>query len=102
MLFTSKPRYAVQVATKLVQFNLIWEYETDDESLITGLSNDEFVSISGKVKEKVVTNVAEAAEEEVVAEEQGIVELRAEYKEKFGKKAYGWWNAEQIQEKMAA
>jgi len=25
----------------------------------------------------------------VVAEEQGIVELRAEYKEKFGKKAYG-------------
>jgi len=102
MLFTSKPRYAVQVGTKLVQFNLIWEYETDDESLITGLSNDEFVSVSGKVKEKVATNVAEEDQEEVVAEEQGIDKLRAEYKEKFGKKAFAWWTAEQLEEKIAA
>jgi CO dehydrogenase/acetyl-CoA synthase beta subunit len=101
-IFKAKPFYNVHLG-KLVRFNSIGEFETEDQELIEKLSQDENVSIVGKeVKEKVKEEVKEEVKEDVITEQSDdINELRKEYQEKFGKKAFAGWTAEQLKEKIA-
>lgn len=118
MIFKYKPLEAFSLGS-LVKFNSIWEFTTDDAVLIERLSKIEWVTIvDGTVSEKIpevispveTPTVNEATVNETVEQTEAVIEtapvedikvLRSQYKEKFGKNAFGWWSIEQLKEKLA-
>jgi len=107
MLFTAKPKYAVSLS-KLVQFDSQGNYATDDKKLI-----DELMKVSSVklVEDKTIQWWVVKKEPRVEIDKKEIfvpIEdkpldikvVREQYKEKMGKKAFGGWSIEQLQEKM--
>jgi len=109
MLFKAQPYYAVSLS-KLVVFNAKGEYTTENEKLIEELKRVPKISVAWQpVKEKAVKVEAkkEEVKEEIVEEKteeetvDELAKLREEYKEKFGKKAFGGRDIAKLQEKLA-
>ena len=87
MIFKAKPHYAVSLS-RLVKFNHLGEFHTEDDVLIAELLECPKVEALGeventkKVKEEVEKEIQEESEEQEVDE---LEELQKEYFEKFGK-----------------
>jgi hypothetical protein len=103
MLFRSKPFYAVSVG-KLVVFNSIWEYETNDKHTIDMLMKiSKIQAVWQEVKEtKKEEKIVEPTkvEEAIAPEEETLDSLRKLYYQKYKKKAFGAWDKETIKSKL--
>lgn len=103
---SKKPFYNVSLS-KLVRFNHLWEFETDDEQLIKELMNDTEVKIDW-AKETTTKEKDKSPEPKTqwelanIITENDIVKLKEMYFEKFNKRPYHWWSVEQLQEKIGS
>jgi len=97
MIFKWNPLEAFSLS-RLVQFNHIGEFTTEDEALIKEMTEKWFETAEwqAKPKKKVKTEGKEETKED-----GDLASLREEYKNKTGKKPFWWRTAEQIKEKMA-
>jgi hypothetical protein len=126
MLFKGNPLYVTNVCGKMVKFNHIGEFTTEDPRIIEELSKNTKVTSETvktdvkKTKKTNEVNVTKATEieqpldestvnselqsnEETAKTDESSDELnkaRAIYKEKFGKKAFGGWTIEEITAKL--
>lgn len=103
---SKKPFYNVSLS-KLVRFNHLCEFETEDEKLIKELMNDTEIKVewskemTAKVQKKSQEDKTEQWELGNAITETDIVKLKEMYFDKFNKRPYHWWNVEQLQEKLS-
>lgn len=115
MKFTATPMYCISLS-KLVRFNHKWEFYTNDEKLIEELKmvkkismTEEKTTKTEEKKDKVVVDTTKTKEQPSESKtEQWELEkiddikvVRQIYKEKFGKKAFPWWDIETLKQKLA-
>jgi len=101
MKFTAKPNYWISLS-KLVMFNGRGIFHTDDEVLIKELKEKKHIVCEDTKKETTKKETKEETKEEV--EEVKAIDisvLRKQYKDKFGKKAFGGRDEKTLIEKMA-
>ena len=98
MIFKWNPLEAFSLS-RLVQFNHIGEFTTEDETLIEEMK-EKWFEVVGEEKKAKKETAKETKEEKWEDGESDIVSLRKEYEAKIGKKPFAWRTAEQIKEKM--